>query len=127
VVQLHRDIAKLRVAGAELVVIGNGGASFLAGFREHTGWDGALYTDPTLAAFRVAGLKRGVLRTFSPHALGGTFRAIARGARQGRTQGDPWQQGGVVVIAKDGRVLWQHANDNPADNPSADEIAAALA
>jgi hypothetical protein len=126
VVQLHRDIAKLRAAGAEMIVIGNGGPSFLAGFREQTGWDGPLYTDPSLTVYRAAGLKRGMTRTFHPFALGGTIRALARGARQGRTQGDPWQQGGVIVVARDGRVRWHHAADHSADNPSADDIAAAL-
>jgi hypothetical protein len=126
VVQLHRKIDLIRGAGAELFVIGNGSPSFIAGFREETGWDGPVYTDPSLAVYKAAELKRGVARTFNPLAIGKTVRAFAQGHRQGRTQGDPWQQGGVLVIDKGGDVKWQQASDRPGDNATAEEIAAAL-
>lgn len=125
-VQLHRSIDLIRGAGAELHVIGNGSPSFIAGFRDETGWDGAIYTDPSLAVFRAAELRRGVLTTLNPRAIGKTIGAFARGQRQGRTQGDPWQQGGTLVVAASGVVLWHHASARPGDNASADAIAAAL-
>ena len=52
---------------------------------------------------------------------------LRRGMRQGRTQGDPWQQGGVLVIARGGAILWSQASDGPGDNASADQILKALA
>lgn len=124
--QLHRNIGAISRSGAELYVIGNGSPSFIAGFREETGYPGPIYTDTSLAAYQAAELKRGLTRTFDPRALGGTIRAFREGFRQGRTQGDLWQQGGVLVIATDGRVLWQHASDRPGDNASAAEIISAL-
>lgn len=125
-VQLHRDLARIRAAGADLVVIGNGTPSFMAGFREQTGWDGPLYTDPSLAAYRAAELKRGVAATFDPRSLGKGLALLVRGGRQGRTQGDPWQQGGVLVVAKHGAIKWQQAAGHAADNATADQIVAAL-
>jgi hypothetical protein len=127
VVQLHRQVDLIRNAGAELIVIGNGSPSFIAGFREETGWDGPLYTDPSLAVFKAAEMKRGVMRTFNPLALGKTIKAFADGQRQGRTQGDPWQQGGVLVIAPGGDVLLHQASDHVGDKIYADEIVRALA
>jgi len=127
VVQLHREIDAIRATGAELYVIGNGGPSFIAGFREQTGWPGPIYTDPSLAVYRAAGLKRSVVRTLDPRALGSTIRAFARGARQGRTQGDTWQQGGVLVVAPTGDVLWHHASERSDDNATVPQIVAALA
>jgi AhpC/TSA antioxidant enzyme len=127
VVQLHRDIAKIHAAGAELIVIGNGAPHFIEGFREHTRYDGPLYTDPSLATFEAAQLKRGVVNTLSLRALGGTLGSLARGQRQGRTQGDPWQQGGVVVVAPSGEVQWQHASERPGDNATVVQILQALA
>ena len=73
--QLHRDLDKLHAAGAELHVIGNGTPSFIAGFREETRWTGPVYTDPSLAVYKAAELKRGVTKTLDPRALGGTLRA----------------------------------------------------
>jgi hypothetical protein len=126
VVQLHRKIDLIRTAGAEVSLIGNGSPSFIAGFREETGWDGRIYTDPSLAVYKAAELKRGVVKTFDPRALGTTVRAFARGFRQGRTQGDTWQQGGVLVVMPGGEIRWHHASDRPGDNATAEQIAAAL-
>jgi len=125
-VQLHRDIDQLHAKGAELHVIGNGGPSFLAGFRAETGYDGPLYTDPSLEVYRAAELKRGVARTFDPRALGKAVGALMHGHRQGRVQGDAWQQGGVVVIAPDSTIKWHYASERPDDRPTAAEIAATL-
>lgn len=125
--QLHRNIDRIIGAGGELVVIGNGAPNFIAGFRDETGFSGALYTDPTLKAFEAAQLERGLGRTLDPRALGPTVRAFARGHRQGRTQGDALQQGGVLIIDKTGVVRWQHVSRRPGDNASVDDIVAALA
>ena len=124
--QLHREIDSIRAAGAEVYVIGNGSPSFIEGFRETTSYTGVVYTDPSLAVFTMAHLKRGVMSTLNPFALGKTLGAFARGHRQGLTKGDNWQQGGVLVIAANGKVLWHHASDRPGDNAEASQIVAAL-
>ena len=124
--QLHREIGRIRNAGAELHVIGNGNPSFMAGFREQTKYDGPLYTDPSLEVYKAAELKRGVTKVLDIRAALPTIKALARGGRQGLTQGDAWQQGGVLVVATDGTVTWQHANDHPGDNAPVDAIVRAL-
>lgn len=124
--QLHRGVDKLKAAGCDLVIIGNGAPSFIEGFREQTKYDGPLYTDPTLAAYKAAELKRGVTKTFDPRALGNTIGAFMRGNRQGRVQGDAWQQGGTLVVATDGTVKWHQASDRPGDNATVEQILAAL-
>ena len=125
-VQLHREIDSIRNAGAEVFVIGNGSPSFIEGFRETTKYDGVIYTDPSLAVFQAAQLKRGVMTTLNPRAIGKTVGAFMRGHRQGLTQGDAWQQGGVLVIAPDGTVKWHHASERPGDNAEPRQIVAAL-
>lgn len=125
--QLHRDVDQIQAAGAELVVIGNGAPNFIAGFREQTGYRGPLYTDPSLKAYEAAHLERGVTRTLDPRSLGKSLKAFARGHRQGLTQGDNWQQGGVLVIAPSGEVRWQHVSKRPGDNATSAEIVRALA
>lgn len=124
--QLHRDVDKIHGKGAELYVIGNGTPSFIEGFRAHTKYDGPLYTDPSLEVYKTAQLKRGVTRVLNLKAVMSTVKSLGRGNRQGRTQGDPWQQGGVLVIEPGGEVKWQHASDHPGDNASADQILRAL-
>jgi len=126
-VQLHRDEPLLQASGLALHVIGNGAPTFIAGFRETTGFTGAIYTDPSLAVFRAAELRSGLRTILSLGAIARTFGSLRRGFRQGRTQGSALQQGGVLVIAPDGGVRWQHVSSGPGDNATAVEIVAAVA
>lgn len=124
--QVHRERQAIRDAGGEVYLIGNGASNFIEGFRETTKYDGPIYTDPSLEVFKAAELKRGVLKTFNPLALGKTIGAFARGHRQGSTKGDPFQQGGVLIVAPDNTVKWHHASSRPGDNAEPGEIVAAL-
>lgn len=124
--QLHRDIDTIHAAGAELHVIGNGLPMFIAGFRETTGYTGPLYTDPSLAVYRAAELRHGLRTVLNVGSIARTIGSYRRGFRQGRTRGNALQQGGVLVIAPDARVLWHHISDGPGDNATAAVIAAAL-
>jgi peroxiredoxin len=126
IIEINRDIDKIHAAGGELHVIGNGSPSFIEGYRDETRWSGPIYTDPSLAVYKAAELKRGVTTVLDPRALAPTLKAFLRGGRQGRTQGDQWQQGGSLVIGTDGTVLWHHVSDRPGDNAPASEIVAAL-
>ena len=123
--QLHRSIDRFRAAGIDLVIIGNGAPPFIEGFREQTHYDGPIYTDPSLAVFKTAELKRSVMRTIDPRSLGKAFKALTNGQRQGKVEGDAWQQGGVLVIAPDGTIKYHHASERPGDNASADAILSA--
>jgi peroxiredoxin len=127
VAQLGRELDTIHDKQAELFVIGNGSPSFIEGFRDQTGWTGAVYTDPSLAVYKVAQLKRGVASTLDPRSLGDAWRALRGGSRQGRTQGDQWQQGGTLVVAPGGEVRYHHASDRPGDNSRPAQIIAALA
>jgi hypothetical protein len=121
VVQLHR------ASVPDLIVIGNGASNFIEGFRETTGFTGPIYTDPTLAVYNAAQLKRGVGTMLKLGAAAATIGAFRRGFRQGRIQGDATQQGGVTVVAPDGRIVYHHISAYPGDNAAPDEIRAHLA
>jgi len=126
VVQLHRRIDDIHAAGAELVVIGNGTPNFVAGFRDTTGYRGLLYTDPSLEAYRRAGMKRSVTSVVNPMSALRAFRALGRGHMQGLTKGDSWQQGGTVVITHDGRIAYTYHSGSAGDHAAVDDILAAL-
>ena len=125
--QLHRQRPSIVERGARLIAIGNGPPHFIAGFREDTGWQDPLYTDPSLAIYNAASFKRGVLTTLNPSSVVRTIGSLRRGFRQTSTKGDPWQQGGVLIIRPSGDILWRHESAGPGDNASADQIARALA
>lgn len=126
-VQLHRALDRIHAAGAELFAIGPGAPRYIEGFRKVTGFTGNILSDPDLVAFNAAGMKRGRLATFNPRSVRNAARAMAHGHFQGATQGDVWQQGGTLVVAPRGRLLFRHAADVAGDHAPIDDVLAALA
>ncbi len=124
--QLHRSIDDIHAAGAELYVIGNGAPMFIEGFRETTGFSGTVLTDPSLEAYQAAELERGFWKTVNFGSAVASAGALARGFRQGKTMGDKTQQGGVVVVARDGSELFHHISKYPGDNAKPADIVRAL-
>ena len=124
--QLHRDHEVLRAAGLGLHVIGNGAPMWIAGFRETTGYDGPLYTDPSLAVYRAAELRYGLRTVLTLGTLTRTVGSLRRGFRQGKTAGAALQQGGVLVISRRGEILWHQVSAGPGDNAGAHEILGAV-
>ena len=116
----------IREAGAELVVVGSGRPEHAREFRDAQRLRFPLLVDPELASFRAAGLRRGVLSTIGPRALGHALRALRSGARQGATRGDPWQLGGALVIRPPGEIAWRHVSREAGDHPPLDELLRAL-
>ena len=57
-------------------------------------------------------------------------RIVARGAKltatdrlvQGRMQGHGAQLGGVLVVARDGGVVWAHLSEDASDDPPTEEV-----
>lgn len=122
-------LPKIHALGAELVVVGSGTPRQAARFAEEERVESTMVTDPTLEAYRRAGMKRGVLRTFTFKGTLHAARALKAGHVQGPTQGDTWQQGGVVVVsalARDGRVVLQHAASEAGDPTDFEAIVRAV-
>ena len=120
-------IDDIRARGAELVIVGNGAASFARAFREDFALDGPLLVDPELRAYRAAGLRRGRVELLSPRLPGNALRALRAGARQAGVQGDPWQLGGVFVIHPGGELRYRHLSREAGDHPPVGQVLSALA
>ena len=119
-------LSDIRRRGAELVIVGNGRPEHAVDFRDTEHVQCPLLVDPELRAYAAAGLRRGLLSSVSPRVFVRGFRAFAEGKRQGATQGDPWQQGGVFIIRPGNVVDFAHVSQEAGDHPSTDSIIAAL-
>jgi hypothetical protein len=116
VAELRPHFAELRKKGA-VAVIGSGWPAMAKAFadRNQLPPDLTLLTDPSRESYRLAGMKRTLLGTFSPRAVLNHLRARRKGFAQGRTAGDLWQQGGALAVAPDGTVLFRHVERAPGD------------
>ncbi|MBW2500136.1 MAG: SDR family NAD(P)-dependent oxidoreductase [Deltaproteobacteria bacterium] len=123
---MRDPIRQWRERGIEVVIVGNGNASFAEDFRQEFGLEAPLLVDPELVAYRAAGLRRGGSAMASPRLFRNAYRALRGGARQTAVQGDPWQLGGVFVIAPGGELRLAHRSREAGDHAGVEEIEAAL-
>ena len=116
-----------RRKGANVAIIGNGLPAMANAFarRMALGPETLVLTDPQRESYRRAGFRRGLWATLGPHVLPKLARASWRfGVR--RIQGDPWQQGGTLVVAKGGEVLFRYVSTHQGDRPAPRDVVAAL-
>jgi len=106
--------------------VGNGKAQWAQAFVEETKPGFAVYVDPGRETYKAAELKRSRLAALGPKAVLNGVRAFSQGYRQSAQRGDNWQQGGVVVVDREGSTLYQHADDVAGDHASIPDILAAL-
>ncbi len=105
----------LTAAGARLVFVGTGLPAMAADFaRTHAGGH-AVLSDPQRRAFAAAGMRRTLWSTLHWRLLANAWRALRAGFRQTKVQGDPWQQGGVLVFDARGVVRHQEVDGAAGD------------
>jgi hypothetical protein len=128
VTELRSHAAEFEKAGANLVIIGNGWPGVARKFAEQKQLPKSmtLLTDKSQKAYQAAGLKRGLWRTLGPQSWLPYLKTLARGFRQRRTAGDPWQQGGALVLEKGGQVSFRPVREHPGDQARAAELLEAV-
>lgn len=116
----------LASSGARLVFVGTGLPAMAADFvRSHAG-SHAVVCDPTRRVFAAAGMRRSLGATLHWRLLANALRALRAGFRQGRVQGDAWQQGGVLVVTAGGRLLHRQVDQVGGDLLDLEAVAAAI-
>jgi peroxiredoxin len=118
--------AEVENAGAKLIFVGNGPAWAINGFKEDLKIPASVYTDPTLEIFKAAAFKRGKWTTLGPRSIVNGIKLMLRGHRQKKLTGDPWQQGGVVVVNKSGHVVYTHADQSTGNSAPWPNVLASL-
>ncbi|MBF0289489.1 MAG: AhpC/TSA family protein [SAR324 cluster bacterium] len=99
----------------KLTVIGNGNSYFIQAFREDTGFQGEIYTDPTRQSYKLLGFKKDVTSSLNMKTLKTGLKGLIEGHSQKSIQGDPWQQGGVIVITPEQSVPFFYVNQEAGD------------
>lgn len=109
-----------------LAIVGNGTLAHAQDFAKTQGKGLRSLVDSRKRAYKVLGFRRGLRYTVGPASLARGVDAMARGFRQVETQGDPFLQGGTLVVAAGGRpVLFQRARF-AGDHAPLEEILAAV-
>ena len=112
--------------GAGLVFVGSGSAQYAKWFQEDYAPQWPVYSDSELVTYRALEARRGFRSSVNSRTVWLSFRALARGFRQGRTQGDQYQQGAVCIVTPEGAMPYLHISEVAGDHPRPDEVLAAL-
>jgi peroxiredoxin len=118
--------ADFDAAGVDVVVIGHGEVNDAADFAARFAAGMRVLTDTTRAAYCAASMKRGMRTAMSLGVVTRAARAMKRGFRQTQTQGDPLQQGGVVVVGRDGATRYAFISDEAGQHPPLNDVLAAV-
>ena len=118
--------ADIEQSGIRLVVIGNGQPGHAKAFREAERIPFELWVDPEMRAYQAAGLRRGLSKAVSRRTLGHVWRAIRRGFRPTRVQGDPWQLGGVFLVTPEGETVYEQSSQEAGDHAVLPEVMEAI-
>ncbi|MDX1382795.1 MAG: peroxiredoxin-like family protein [Thermoanaerobaculia bacterium] len=122
---MRERIPELEAAGARPVLIGNGTPDQAKGYREDLGGAIELLVDPQLVGYKAMQLERSLLAAYNPKSFLQAFQLHRLGFRQGPTEGDALQLGGVFVIDPQHRVVWSYRARDPSDFPALDDLVAA--
>jgi peroxiredoxin len=124
-VQLHRHREELDEAGVRLGVIGQGSPRHAEHFIDEHGLDGMqVLVDPDRKTYEAAGAKIATVDELLHPRIAARAARITATERmvQGRTQGHAAQLGGVLVVTRDGRVVWARMADDASDSAPVEEV-----
>lgn len=109
-----------------LAIVGNGTLAQARDFEKTQGKGLRSLVDSEKRTYRALGFRHGIRYTLGPASIARGVDAMSRGFRQVDTQGDPFQQGGTLVVAAGGRpVLFQRARF-AGDHAPLEEVLAAV-
>lgn len=103
-------------------LISNGAPHYIQGFREDTGYTGEIYTDPSLESYRLLHFKKSYWSLVGVQSMKEMIRASTSGYHQLLIQGEPDQQGGVVVIDTNATVHYFYKNKEAGDHAPLEQI-----
>jgi peroxiredoxin len=128
VAQLRSRKADFDDADARVVLVGMGTPAECTAFLKKFDIPFPMIADPQQALYRQFHLKRmSVLGALSPTVAIKAVAAVAKGYGIGKPVGDILQLPGVFVIDSNGRMIFSHQPDGPADHAQPDLILKALA
>ncbi len=106
VAQLAEWNGRFVAAGAQIVIIGNGGPEAARAFAEERKLPFRLLTDPSLRTYDAAGAKRTLTGGLNPSVALRAVETYQRGHRQGASQGSLFQNGAGFLVLPGGAIPW---------------------
>jgi peroxiredoxin len=125
---LRDEYPKVKAAGAEVVAVGTGSASYARAFAEDDRIPFPVLVDDDATAARAATVERvGLLGLFHPDSFAETRRAWQAGYRIGRPGKRTNQLGASFVVGPGNALQYEYRDRHTADHAPIADLLAALA
>lgn len=85
-----------------------------------------MLADPQRVAFAAAGMRRDLFSNLNVRTFQYFLRTWKKGIRQKGIQGNPFQQGGALVIGRGGVLKFHYIAKAAGDHPDMDQVIAAI-
>lgn len=102
--------------------VGMGIPSMADDFRTAMELSSPVWADTKRLTYKALKFTRGLKTVFNGKALLNALRAMSKGHRQHRTQGDAMLNGGVVIARKGGECTYAWASQVPGDIPKTEDV-----
>ncbi|HEX6801113.1 MAG TPA: SelL-related redox protein [Candidatus Binatia bacterium] len=112
----------------KVVVVAFSEPTTLVHYQEHHQWHFPILADPERKAYQAFGLERlSWHRVYSLATLKLYLKLFRKGlVRQDYGESDVYQTGGDFLIDRNGKILFAHRSDEPADRPSVSTLLKAI-
>lgn len=110
------------MAGANLVVVGNGKPEQIGPLAKESGFIGPIVTDQARTSYLSLGFRRGVSGLISLNAVVAGVKAFGSGYRQAGVHGDALQLGGIAIIGSGPTLHYIYRSEKAADHPPVSDV-----
>ena len=126
--QLCRGKDKFDGAALQILLVNMGTPAEAEDFRRQFSVPFPIICDPGKFLYKTYGLKGGsMLQIFSPRLFLKGLRSISQGHLPGLRQGDPFQLSGVILIDRQGDIVFRYYSRDPSDYATVEMILGAAA
>lgn len=123
IARLREILPEVRAMGVDVAVIGNGTPFMAQAFVEDYAFDVPVFTNPERDVYQALGAKRPSWAfILNPRFYVNSLRVLSKGHRQGKTQGDKAQLGGVFIVLPGGVMPYAHRSEIAGDIPGNDRV-----
>lgn len=123
IARMREILPEVRAMGFEVAVIGNGTPFMAQAFVEDYAFEVPVFTNPERDVYLALGAKRpSWFFILNPRFYINSLRVLKQGYRQGKTQGDKAQLGGVFIVLPNGDMPYAHRSEIAGDIPSNERV-----
>ena len=118
--------AEITSLNTKIVAVSFGTPYWAGAWLKTTGAPFPIWLDPDKQSYPTYGMERSLKAAYSPKTIWYYIKAVARGEKLQKSQGDTDQLGGNFIVDKNGIVRFAYPSKDPTDRPPVADLLSVL-